>query len=109
QFSKLLRVRGREIIGLRKVLLDVVEFPLLLVGIEAAAHRLPRRERKRGGHPAVVIEAAIGSHLEGFRRVALLALGINERIVRAGAFDGISRGAFKYSWWGAPVEGGDWG
>jgi hypothetical protein len=69
QLAKLLRILGRKIIGLREVLPDVVELPLLLVGIETGAHRLPRHERKGRGHPAVVIEAAIGPHFEVLRRV----------------------------------------
>src|SRR5262249_31722191 len=78
--------------------LDVVEFPLLLVGVEARAHRLPRHERKSRRHPAVMVDTAVGSHLKILRRAPFLGLRIVERIGETYAFDRSLRDTVKLSW-----------
>src|SRR5262249_21201684 len=101
--------RGSKIDRLREVLVDVVEFPLLLIGIEAGPHGLPGWEGDRGRHPAVMVNATCAGHLETLSVSAALALGIVERVGEADAFDRLLRDAVKFHRRGDPayvVQGG---
>src|SRR6185436_19859164 len=64
ELPELLGVRGGEVVGLREVLADVVELPLLPVGLDVLVHRFPRYDRNVGGHPPIVVETPIGPQLE---------------------------------------------
>ena len=64
QLSEFFGVLFGEIIGLREVLVDFVEFPWCFIGIPVAAIRLPRDEGGTRGHPSVVIETAVAEEFE---------------------------------------------
>ncbi len=64
QLAQLVRMLRGEVVRLREVLVDLVEFPGRLVGIELGAIGVPGHERRARGHPAVVIEAAVAAQLE---------------------------------------------
>ena len=57
EFLDLLRVLGRQVVGLGEVLVDVVELPLRGQRVERAADRHPRDEAAARRHPAVVVDA----------------------------------------------------
>src|SRR5262245_45685834 len=77
-----------QVVGLRKVLVDVVKFPLGLIDVETGAIGLPWRERKGGGKPTVLVNAAVDADLKHLRLVALGRIPIAERIGDADALDG---------------------
>ena len=64
-----------EVVVLREVFGDVVELPLVVVDVGqlGRSHGPRRRGRRRAGIPAVVIDAAIGEHLEILRARASTA------------------------------------
>src|ERR1700754_3083008 len=79
-------LRGK-IVRLREILVDVVELPHGLVRIPFLADRIPRHERRRRGHPALVIEAAVAAKLEILRVSWRRRAGIGECRGEAPAFD----------------------
>jgi hypothetical protein len=92
---KTLTTYSSQVLGLREVLVDVVEFPLRLVGIDVLVHRFPGNNRNHRRHPPVMIEATIRPQLEVLRGVPSLRLGVVERIGEADAFDGLLRDAVQ--------------
>ena len=67
---QLLRHAGGEVLVLRVVLGDVVEFPLVTVedlGHFDQPHQPRRRGRCSRGNPAVVVDCAVAKHLEILR------------------------------------------
>jgi len=85
------RLPGGEVLGLREVRLEVVEFPDVLAGIprgEPRAHGEPRRQRAEGaGEPAVLIDAAAAVIIEILDVLAPWGLRVSEGIDHAGAVD----------------------
>src|SRR5215510_2044986 len=84
QLRRLLRC---EVVCLGEVLVDVVGFPLLLVGVEILPERLPRRKRQRSRHPAIAVDAAVDAQLEILRHAAALGLRVVKRVCEADPFD----------------------
>src|SRR6516165_10251640 len=70
---------GREIVVFGRVLLDVVEFPVVTcdhIGRRFGAQLPRQRHRRCGRHPPVLIDGAIAKHLEVLRRVSRRRVGI---------------------------------
>ena len=97
-FLELVRHLGSEVIGLRDVLVEVVEFPFVTgdhVRRRLGA-QLPRNgHRSRRRHPAVMINGAVAQHLEVLRGVpgGRVGVGLVPRVHHAHAFDGALRDA----------------
>ena len=82
---------GGEVVGLRPVFVDVVSLPTETVHDVRRRLRqteVPRRiQRRRRGHPAVMIDGALAEHLEVLRRPLAWRGGVVPRIDHAHAFD----------------------
>ena len=66
-----LRIRLRKVTRLAEIVGDVVEFPGICIRIgRGSVHNPGEPERGRAGHPAIVIDAAVGDDLEVLRGVA---------------------------------------
>src|ERR1700733_4944081 len=58
---------GRKVVGLAEILGDVVEFPLVIIHRNGLSGRPGRKRRRRRCDPAVIVNGAIGEHLEILR------------------------------------------
>ncbi len=97
QLAQLVGIAGGEVVVLRVVVSDVVEFPLVVVDLRKffRSHKPGWCRRSRARIPAIVIDSAIGKHLE-ILRVALrgrVGIRLVECIGHAHAFDGLLRDA----------------
>ena len=95
QLFHFFRVLGRDVVELRPVVLDVVQF--IREAGRVLAHRpgnIPRWTHDLGaGDPAVVIDGVVAHHLEVLRVVARRRVGIGlvEGVGEADALDGLLR------------------
>ena len=96
ELLELLRVLRSDVAGLREVVRQVVELPLLRVRVVEAGGELAQRllrdvpgelERLAARPPAVLVHPVVAEALEVLPRVALLGLGVGERVGEAGALD----------------------
>ena len=91
QFFELVRVVFGEVLGLREILVEVVELPLVLVErvFGGLAPADPRQSFRRGvGHPAVVVDALVGDHLEILGAMVFVGVGAVERRKQARTVEG---------------------
>ena len=75
---------------MRVVFGDVVQLPLVAVDNigQFACGQIPGRSERGGvGHPSVVVNPAVASHLEILRRPRGRRLGIGKRVSHAHTFD----------------------
>ena len=86
-----LRILGGKIIGLRKVSIELVEFPHVLSRIprcQAGAYRQPRCQRtERARKPAIVINTAAAIIIEKLGRLLRWRRCIGKRVGHAHAVD----------------------
>ena len=99
---ELLRHLRGQVVGLRPVVLEVVEFPDVLVGrpVPDAGRqaRDPRGARAEGrGHPAVMVDGAAAHDLEVLRAQPALGLRVVEGVGEADAVDRILRDAVDHA------------
>lgn len=87
KLAQLLRILGRDVMRLRKVLFAILEFPHLRVGMEFAADRNPGREGRCRGHPAILMHAAVAEQLEVLLGPVLGRAGVEQRVGEARALD----------------------
>ena len=92
QFLELVRHLGSEVVGLRHILVEVVEFPFVTgdhVRRRLGAQFPGNGHRSRGRHPAVMINGAVAHHLEVLRGVpgGRVGVGLVPRVDHAHAFD----------------------
>ena len=90
---ELVRHLGGQVVGLGRVLLDVIKLPLVPgdhIRRRLGAQLPRKRHRRRGRHPPVVIDGAIAEHLEILRRVSGRGVGVRliPGIHHAYPFDG---------------------
>ena len=86
-FTELLWVLRRKVVAFAEVFVHVVKFPFVIIHVDGFAH-LPWCERRRGaGDPAIVVDCAVGGHLEILGTTFRSRCCVVERIDQAGAFD----------------------
>ena len=106
---------GGEVVGLRPVLGEVVEAPLVVVGgplLDAGRlARDPRQPRAGGGgHPAVVVDRAAAHDLEVLGSKPSVGRRVVEGVGQADAVYGVLGDAVDHQWRSDPddfVDGGD--
>ena len=88
QCPQFVGILAGKVVCLRKILVDVVEFPLRLIDVEALPIWLPRNERHRRCEPTVLVDAAAGTHFEDLLLAAVRRICITECVGEAHAFNG---------------------
>ena len=88
-----------QVIGLREILIDVVELPLGRQHINVSTDSTPRQTEWRGrSEPSVVIDAGVAKDLEILCLAAIFGFGVVERVNHAGPFDGVLVRAIDFDW-----------
>jgi hypothetical protein len=104
QIAQLLRLRGRQIVGLREVLVNVVELPPVLVEARAAGRQPRQPAVQASGDPPVVIERPVAEHLEVLCDSAAGCILVREGVCHADSFDRLLRHAVHLTWFRNPCD-----
>src|SRR5262249_25396022 len=82
------RILLDQIVCLAEILVDVLQFPfeIIRIGLIAAGH--PRQpERRRAGHPAILVDSSIANQLEILRAMAGWSVCVVEGVYEANPFE----------------------
>ena len=88
---------GGEVVGLAEVIVHLVEFPLVAIDVRQLSAKDPwGNGRRSAGDPAVIVNGAVGEHLEILSSVRRQRFRIVERIREARTFDRFLRYAVEH-------------